>query len=379
MRLGLFCRLMTLRMQTPITLISGFRGTGKSSVIQQLKREAGSLRLTVLHDDGAKDLTREIEEAVEVGAADAILIECAANLEPFFVAEHLSEGDDESPPPAGIRVDTLVTVVDASTFLADLTGTASVHDRELAFDEEDDRSIAELLIEQIEFADVLILNKMDLVTTERADELEALLVRLNPRAKILRTERGRVPKGEVLKTHRFDRDSTDDGAGWLYELSGEFRDNEGGFGVSSFTFLERRPFHPERFESLIENFAVRGLVRAKGYVWVASRHSEIGIWSLAGRTSLLTYGGLWFAATPLREWPSDERERLEIMQDWTAPFGDRRQEIAFIGLKMSESEIRSRLQACLLTSDEMKDAPDSWTRLRDPLPDWHTNTEGYKD
>ncbi len=370
---------MAADMQIPITLISGFRGSGKSSVIQQLKRDAGSTRLTLLIDDGAKDLSAEIEEAVEVGAADAILIECAANLEPFFVAEHLTEGDDEAPPPTGVRVDTLVTVVDASTFLADITGTASVHDRDLAFDDEDDRSIAELLIEQIEFADVLILNKMDLVSTERADELEALLARLNPRAKILRTERGRVPKGEVVKTHRFDRDETDDGAGWLFELSGEFRENEGGFGVSSFTFLERRPFHPERFEALIEDFAVRGLVRAKGYVWVASRHNEIGIWSLAGRTSLLTYGGLWYAATPLREWPKDERERLEIMQDWTAPFGDRRQEIAFIGLKMSEDEIRSRLEACLVTSLEMVGAPDAWTTLRDPLPDWHTDTEGFQD
>lgn len=357
----------------PITLISGQVGSGKSSVVQQLKREAGSLRLTVLEDDGAKDLAAEIEEAVEVEATDAIVIECAANLEPFFVAEHLIDGDDEVPPPTGVRVDTLVTVLDASTLLADLSGTANVQDRELAFDDEDDRSIAELLIEQIEFADVLILNKTDLVSTERADELEALLARLNPRAKLLRSERGRVPKGEVLKTHRFDREGTDDGAGWLFELSGEFHDENGGFGVSSFTYLERRPFHPERFEALIEDFKVRGLVRAKGYVWVASRHNEIGIWSLAGRTSLLTYGGLWFAATPLREWPKDERERLEIMQDWMAPFGDRRQEIAFIGLKMSEADIRERLQACLLTPDEMDGAPESWSSLRDPLPDWHTD------
>ncbi len=358
-------------MAIPITLISGAQGSGKSAVMGQLKKSASQLRVTFLEDDGAKDLSFEIEEAASIAAADGIVIECAANLEPFFVAEHLREGDEESPPPSGVRVDTLVTVVDASTFISDLEGSATVQDRELAFDEEDDRSIAELLIEQIEFADVLILNKMDLVSTEVADELEALLSRLNPRSKIFRTQNGRLPPGDVLNTGRFDPDETDDGAGWLFELSGEFRENEGGFGVSSFTFLERTPFHPERFQALLGDFKISGIVRAKGYVWVASRHNEIGIWSLAGRTSLLTYGGKWYASTRLTEWPPDERERLEIMQDWTAPFGDRRQEIAFFGLHLDESVVRARLEACLMTASEMNGAPEAWTKLRDPLPDWH--------
>ena len=360
---------------TPVTLISGFKNSGKSTVIEHLLKEARSLRLAVLEDDGEKDIFSEIEEASSLHASDALVIECAANLEPFFVAEHLVDGDEESPPPEGIRVDTLVTVVDASTFLADLQSGADVRERELAFDEDDDRMVSELLIEQIEFADVLVLNKTDLVPTERADELESLLGRLNPRARILRTEFGRVPPGDLISTHAFDVEETDDGAGWLAELSNEFFENEGAFGVSSFTFIERRPFHPLRFNELLSDFEIRGLVRAKGYVWVASRHHEIGIWSLAGSASLLTYGGAWFAATPARAWPEDEMERLEIMKDWTAPFGDRRQEIAFIGLHMDENEIRERLEECLLTPAEMTNGPDGWFSLPDPLPDWHEDTD----
>jgi G3E family GTPase len=358
----------------PITLISGFSGSGKSSLVRHLLKNK-STRLAIVEDDGEKDLFTEIEVAAEMQAADAIVIECAANLEPFFIAEHLTEGDDENPPAQGVHVDTLVTVVDAANALKDLYGASPLQDRELAFDNEDDRSVAELMIEQIEFADVLILNKIDLVSDERALELEALLTRLNPRAKILRAEYGRVNAKEVIATDSFDLEETDDGAGWLFELSGDFRDGDGGHGVTSFTFLDRRPFHPVRFNELLKDFTARGLVRAKGSVWVASRHAEIGVWSLAGRASLLTYGGRWFAATAFREWPQDERERIEIMQDWMAPFGDRRQEIAFIGLRMSEAEIRARLEACLLTPSEMEGAPDSWNALPDPLPDWHTDEE----
>lgn len=360
---------------TPVTLISGYKSSGKSTVIDHLLKEARSLRLAVITDDGEKDIFTEIEEASGLHANDAIVVECAPSLEPFFVAEHLIDGDEESPPPEGIRVDTLVTVVDASTFLKDIQSGSNLIERGLAFDEEDDRMISELLIEQIEFADVVILNKTDLVSTEVGDELESLLGRLNPRAKILRTEFGRVPAGDLVSTNSFDIEETDDGAGWLAELSNDFVETEGAFGVSSFTFVDRRPFHPIRFNELLSDFEIGGLVRAKGYVWVASRHNEIGIWSLAGTASLLTYGGAWFAATPARAWPQDDRERMEIMKDWTAPFGDRRQEIAFIGLHMDEEEIRERLEDCLLKPSEMVNGPDAWYSLPDPLPDWHEDTD----
>ena len=371
----------TSNRNVPITIISGFKGAGKTTLLEHLKKTAKSQRLAFISDDGEGDIFSDIESAVGRDACDAIVLECAGNLEPFFIAEHLVQGDLETPAPTGVRVDTLVTVVDASTWLDEINESADLVDREMAFAEDDDRMVSELLLEQIEFADVLVLNKVDCVSTEDADAQEALLVRLNPRARVFRCERGRVPAADLLKTGSFDIDGTDDGAGWLAELSGEFVSNDGGFGVSSFTYLERRPFHPVRFNELLNDFAVNGLVRAKGYVWVASRHLEMGVWSLAGRASFLTYGGPWFAAMPAREWPTDERERAEIMQLWEPPFGDRRQEMAFIGLNMNEFEIRERLRRCLMTPAEMVGGPEPWLSLPDPLPDWHANTdpESFED
>jgi G3E family GTPase len=359
----------------PVTLVAGFQGSGKTTLIEALKNRMRSQRVATLKDDGEIDLFAEIEQALEVQAADVVLVECAANLEPYFVAEQLVYGDEMSGPPDGMKVDTAVTVVDTSTFLRQMRSEGELLDLDLAFDEEDDRMVAELLIEQIEFADVIVLNKIDRVEKEELAQVESFIERLNPRAKILPTTQGEIAPDEVVDTGYFDFEDTDDGAGWLAELRGDFAESEAAKGVKSFTFSERRPFHPIRFNELLSDLSVKGLVRAKGYVWVATRHHEIGIWSVVGQSSLLTYGGAWFAATPAREWPRDERERAEIMKEWTPPFGDRRQEIAFIGIAMDEAEIKERLRECLLTYNEMKDGPDSWFSIPDPLPDWHVDTD----
>lgn len=358
----------------PITVVTGFKGVGKSTLIEHVQKSIKDRKLGILQDDGEVNLFDEIENSIDQGVT-GLFIECTANLEPYFVAEHLVEGDDSGPPPAGIHVDTLVTVIDATSVLRYLTESIELNELDLSFDEEDDRLVSELLIEQIEFADVIVINKIDRVSIDRTNQLEALFARLNPRARILRAEQGRVSPRDVFETGSFDLVETDDGAGWLAELSGDFPDNDGGHGVSSFTFMERRPFHPIRFNELLADLQLKGVVRAKGYVWVASRHHEIGVWSLAGHATLLTYGGAWFAATPAREWPKDGNERMEIMKEWVPPFGDRRQEIAFIGVDMHEAEIRERLKECLLTSSEMKNGPDGWFALPDPLPDWHVDTD----
>ena len=358
----------------PVTIVSGFAGSGKSTFIEHLKRSMRSRRPLFLFDDGERDLFSEIETGVSLEGADSIVIECAPNLEPFFVAEHLVDGDDLQPPPRGIRVDTLVTIVDASSFVPQTMESADLAEHELAFDHEDDRAVSEILIEQVEFADVIILNKTDLVEPRDLALLDTLIHRLNPRARVLKAVRCAVDPVEVVGTGLFDFDDTDDGAGWLAELHGDF-DSMGKTGrVSSFTYIERRPFHPLRFNELLSELHVEGLVRAKGSVWVATRHHEIGVWSLAGKASILSYGGAWFAATPAREWPQDERERAEIMKEWVPPFGDRRQEIAFIGIDLDAEEIRRRLEDALLTYPEMRDGPDSWYSIPDPLPDWHVET-----
>lgn len=358
----------------PVILVSGFAGTGKSSLIDNLKRVLQIRRPSYIHYGGESNLIEAIETAVDMEQADVIVIEAICHLEPFVVADLLVGGDEDQPPPRNIKVDTLVTVVDAASFLKEVLGTQDLNEVVVGdCDPEDDRTVAEVLIEQVEFADVIVLNKMDLVSRVELRRVEALLTRLNPRARILPAILGRVPAEEIIETSLFDLEETDDGAGWLAELDGLFDEAESTDGVSSFTYVERRPFHPLRFNELLGDFQVKGLVRAKGSIWVASRHHEIGHWAYTGGASILNYGGAWYAATPAREWPTDERERAEIMSEWVPPFGDRRQEIAFIGIEMDENEIRERLNECLLTAQEMKNGPEGWFSMPDPLPDWHVS------
>lgn len=359
----------------PVTVVSGFRGVGKTSLIDHLRASAKGSRLHVLEDDGERDLIIEIEKLAKADACDHVLLDCSAAEEPFFIAEYLIYGDQRSPPPESLRIDAMVTVVDASTFLRDCLESEELTELGLAADEEDDRLATEVLVEQVEFADILVVNKTDLVPAEHLSRLEALLTRLNPHAKILFASHGRVPSREILGTGFFEFDSTEFGAGWLAELDGEFEGIGELHGVSSFTVLERRPLHPIRFNEFLSDLDFDGLIRAKGRIWVASRHNEVGVWSLAGLASVLTYGGPWYAATPARDWPAEEAERALIMEEWVPPFGDRRQEIAFIGVSMNESEIRERLSECLLTPEEMKGGPEAWQNLMDPLPDWHDETD----
>lgn len=363
----------------PVTLVSGFSEVGKTSVVEHLRRSLRARRPAFIYFDGESDLLEQIESAIEMDGADLVVIEAACHLEPFAVVELLEEGEPGRLPPKGLRVDTLVTVLDANRLVEEVLGIQDMRERVANCEPEDERTVAEVLIEQIEFADVLVINKINLVDEGSLLKVEALAGRLNPRARLIRAVDGRVRSEDVIATGLFDIEDTDDGAGWLAELEGFFDEIGEVESVASFTYVERRPFHPLRFNEMLADFQVKGLVRAKGTIWVASRHHEIGIWSYAGGASLLSYGGAWFAATPAREWPRDERERADIMSEWAPPFGDRRQEIAFIGIGLSECEVRERVDECLLTADEMKDGPDSWFSIPDPLPDWHVEANGAND
>lgn len=361
----------------PVTVVSGFAGAGKTAFIEHIRSELRDARIAVLTDDGVCDLVLEIERLARGDEADFVIVECYSALEPFYTAEHLVYGDDRSLPPESIRIDTMVTVVDASRFIRDCNEGKSLMEIDLAMEPRDDRTIPEVLVEQVEFADVLVLNKTDLVSAAELVQVQALLARLNPRAKILQAAFGRVPVWEAARTGLFDFDATEEGAGWLAELDGVFDEVGEVIGVSSFTYFHHRPFHPIRFNELLYGFDLNamGLIRAKGFIWIASRHHEIGIWALAGLASVFTYGGAWLASTPVREWPQDEEERMEIMKQWVVPYGDRRQEIAFIGVNMNEDIIRARLDECLLTSEEMLQDPDEWARIPDLLPDWHIDDD----
>ena len=216
----------------PVTLVSGFLGAGKTAFIESLKRSLQVRRPAFLHFDGQSDLIEMVENAVEMDGADVIVIEAVCHLEPFFVADLLAGGDESQPPPKGIRVDTLVTVVDASRFISDALGARDIVESVNDCDPDDDRTVTEILVEQVEFADVVVLNKMDLVSRAELRRVEALLARLNPRARVLPAVLGRVPAEEVIGTGLFDFDETDDGAGWLAELDGLFEETEASEGVS---------------------------------------------------------------------------------------------------------------------------------------------------
>jgi G3E family GTPase len=376
----------------PVTIVSGFCSSGKSSLIAHLQAGLTGSAVTVIQDDGERDLLNDLHDLAKDRSCEFAIIEGSAAAMPFETAEFLVNGDEYGLPPSEFcRVDCLVTVVDASTFLADVNDKSSILTRGLSIEDGDDRSVSEVILEQIEFADVLVLNKIDLVEIEQCQLLTALLERLNPRAFLFSTARGRVQVRDVIDTGYFDFEDTEYGAGWLAELEGVFAENveidQDWCGVSSFTFDERRPFHPTRFQNLLDDLqsgelpSLLGLVRAKGAVWIASRHHEIGIWSVAGNASALYFGGIWFASTPVSEWPKDESDRDEIMSEWELPFGDRRQHIAFIGVEMNETYLRERLNDCLLRDDEMVDGPLSWDALEDPLPSWYRSDdeEFYRD
>jgi len=359
------------------TLVSGFAGVGKSTLIENLrsllKNQMVPLKALVVCDEGAEDAVflKKVNDAIRAQPADVLLIESACDGEPFFGAELLSFGEPGVLREQLLRLDTLVTVIDTSRFIADVLASEDPVELGTRCVIDDERTVSEILIEQIEFADVIVLNKADLCDDALIRQTSALVERLNPRARILSTIRGAIAAEEVINAGLFDMEETDDGAGWLAQLQGEFEGVGIDHGVMSFTYKERRPFHPRRFHEMLELFAIEGLVRAKGSIWIASRHQEIGVWSLAGAASLLTYGGAWFAATPANEWPLGEEDRAEILEDWAAPFGDRRQEIAFIGIDFDMNMIRKELDACLMTSAEMRNGPDGWQELVDPLPDWH--------
>ena len=351
----------------PVTLISGFAGVGKTTLIDHLRSQVGADKLVVFKDDGEEDLIEVLTDATEnIKPGGSVIIEVSANLEPYPIVEFF----EENPLPSNIRIDSLVTVIDGSTFLETLFDSADLQSMRLAIDEDDNRSSAEVMMEQIEFADIILINKKDLIAANDLETLATLLGRLNPHAQVYSCSQGRVPSEEILGAGLFHLEETDSGAGWLAELQGDFDEVDDTDGVSSFTYLEHRPFHPGRFSDMIAEFSAQGLVRAKGSLWMATRHNEIGLWNVAGRASVIASAGMWFAATPSSEWPEDEGERLEIMEDWVPPFGDRRQEIAFIGIDLDEGEIRDQLDACLLTHDEMRDGPESWNSLKDPLPAW---------
>jgi G3E family GTPase len=267
------------------------------------------------------------------------------------------------------RLDTMVTVVDAFNFLKDWEDADGLSERGLAAAEEDERTVVDLLVEQVEFADVLVLNKTDLVSPEQLGRLQGVLRKLNPEARLVLAERGRVPLAEVLDTRRFDFERARRAPGWLKELRGEHTPETEEYGIRSFVFRSRVPFHPQRFWDFLHG-SWKGVLRSKGFFWLATRMDITGVWAQAGGACSFEPAGVWWAALPRAEWPEDPEVRAEIEQELVAPHGDRRQELVFITQDANHEELCQQLEQCLLTSRELQGGPEGWGRLEDPFPAW---------
>jgi G3E family GTPase len=387
----------------PVTVLSGFLGAGKTTLLNHVLANREGLRVAVIVNDMSEvnidsrlvkdqaqlsrldekivemsngcicctlreDLLLEVERLAREDRFDYLLIESTGISEPLPVAETFSFADEEGRSLSDLaRLDTMVTVVDAHNFKADLLSDQWLQERGESTGEDDERTVADLLLEQIEFADVLVLNKTDGLTPAQLGEIEAILRRLNPAARCIRSQFGRVPLREVLATGRFDFERASQNPGWLQEIRGSHIPETLEYGIDSFVFRARRPFHPERLWDFVQQVP-DGLLRSKGFFWLASRPDETLLWSQAGGDFRIDLAGTWYAALPREEW--EEEYLAEIEARFQAPHGDRRQELVFIGQELDEADFVHQLNACLLSEEEMISYPAQAREFSDPFPAW---------
>ncbi|MDA0372977.1 MAG: GTP-binding protein [Planctomycetota bacterium] len=379
----------------PVTVLSGFLGAGKTTLLNQVLRNREGLRVAVIVNDmsevnidadlvanGGADLSRTEETLVEMSNGcicctlrddllaevtrlaeerrfDHLLIESTGISEPVPVAQTFSFRDEDGRSLADLaKLDTMVTVVDASSFLEDYMGSDALADRGESLGEEDERSLAGLLADQVEFADVVVISKIDRVPADRVAAVEGAIRALNPGARILRAAYGQVPLREVVGTGRFDFETAARSAAWVRELQGEHTPETEEYGISSFVYRERRPFAADRLWELINDDAFwTRLLRSKGTFWIAEDPTIARQISQTGGVSDLATAGHWWAATPREHWPEDEEACAAVESDWDERWGDRAQQLVFIGQDLDEAAVRARLDACLATDAELAAHP----------------------
>ena len=392
----------------PVTVLSGFLGAGKTTLLNHILNNREGLKVAVIvndmsdvnidvslvRDGGAalsrteeklvemsngcicctlrEDLLLEVRKLAQQGKFDYLLIESTGISEPLPVAETFSFQDEEGQTLADYaRLDTMVTVVDASSFMKEYKHAESLHERGIGLGAEDERSIADLLVDQVEFCDVLILNKVDRISPKELGILKGLLHTLNPRAKLIEASFGKVDLEEVLNTGSFDLMEAQQSPGWMKTARGEEMPETEEYGIGSFVYRARLPFHPERFWKFIHKSWV-GLLRTKGYFWLASRNDCAGLWQQAGGTGMHQMAGLWWAAVAEDQRPADKDSKAYLDKLWQEPFGDRRQELVFIGQNLDKQAITGALDTCLLTMAELKLGEGAWQSFSDPFPLWQT-------
>jgi G3E family GTPase len=390
----------------PVTVLSGFLGAGKTTLLNHVLSNRQGLKVAVIVNDmsevnidsklvanGGASLSRTEEKLVEMQNGcicctlredllveiqnlaaekkfDYLLIESTGISEPLPVAEtFVFEDENGQSLSKSARLDTLVTVVDGYNFLKDYHAAEDLKSKKLEVSEDDERTITDLLIDQIEFANVILLNKTDLMSPEEIQTLASILKKLNPEAKLLQTERGNIDLKEILNTGLFNFEKASAAAGWMKTLRGEEKSESDEYGISSFVFRARKPFHPERLWSIFHE-TWPGVVRSKGFFWIATRPTQIGVWSQAGGVSSVEGGGSWYAAMEQDEWDADDDELKRIQSVWDETFGDRMQEIVLIGQDMDKESLTAMFNQCLLTDQELAKGKSYWSNAKDPFPKW---------
>ncbi|MFT4908044.1 MAG: G3E family GTPase [Oleispira sp.] len=391
----------------PVTVLSGFLGAGKTTLLNHILHNRENRRIAVIVNDMSEinidatqiknsvtlsrteeklvemsngcicctlreDLLEEVTKMAKEGRFDYLVIESTGISEPLPVAETFTFEDDQGVSLTNIvRLDTMVTMVDAFNFLNDFHEAKQLLETDESLGEDDQRNVADLLVDQIEFCDKLIISKSDLISREQLVELQGILTSLNPVAEQIIADHGQVPLDKLLNTQSFSFDRAKQDPGWLKEMRGEHIPETEEYGISSFSYQARRPFHPQKFFDFLNQDWPQGkLIRSKGYFWLASRPQFAGNWHQAGGIAHHGPAGMFWKAVPEDQWPQDEESLSYIESLWQEPFGDMRQELVFIGQHIDVAAMRKSLNECLLSEEEVLEGQSSWLRLDDPFPAW---------
>lgn len=391
----------------PVTVLSGFLGAGKTTVLNHILTNRQGLRVAVIVNDMSEinidaavigkeislnrseekliefsngcicctlreDLLIEVSKLASEKKFDYLIIESTGISEPLPIAETFTFTDSENNALSDIaRLDTMVTVVDAVNFLKDYEEAKMLQETGESLGEDDERSVADLLIEQVEFSDVILINKIDLVNSSALEKLCNILRCLNTQAEIIAIKNGCVDIFRILNTGKFSFEHAQQAPGWLKEMRGEHIPETEEYGISSFVYSARKPFHPQRFYDFLHQPWTEGkLLRSKGFFWLATRPDYAGQWSQAGGIARYGYAGMFWKAVPRNEWPQDQVQVASIMEKWQEPYGDRRQELVFIGQELDRHALCQWLDECLLTDEELASGKKGWAALKDPFDAW---------
>ena len=397
----------TISSKLPVTVLSGFLGAGKTTVLSNILNNRANKKVAVIVNDMSEinidsaivqnevslnrseeklvemsngcicctlreDLLEEVTKLAQEKRFDYLVIESTGISEPLPVAETFTFADEDGISLSDVaKLDTMVTIVDAVNFMKDYDQAKSLQEAGESMGEDDERSVADLLVDQVEFADIILVSKTDLVSIQDVERLTAIIRTLNTDAKIIPIENGNVDIDEVLNTNSFDFSRAQQSPGWLKEMRGEHVPETEEYGISSFSYEARRPFHPEKFHNFLHGTEKFGkLIRSKGYFWLATRPEFAGQWSQAGGIARYGFAGMFWKAVPEKDWPEDEEYLESIKKQWVEPFGDMRQELVFIGQKLQKEKMIEALDACLLSEEDVLKGRDYWSTFNDPFPVW---------